>query len=95
MPQSQSNAPAKNYFLPPTAVSTSFSHFPFGGRMGGIHIINRGSTTIVFSFDGVNDHGQLFPADVAETRDNIDQSEIWIKSVGGAGQIQLEAWRRS
>ena len=48
-----------------------------------IFIINRDTVLLEFSFNGEDIDGRLEVADGSEARDDIDESRIWIRGVGG------------
>lgn len=85
---------ARNTFFITDAVADGiWSEYQFGSSMNGIHIINRGAADIEFSFNGEDIDGLLLATDLAQTRDEIDETRIYIRGVGGAANIQVETWR--
>lgn len=81
------------YFNGAAPEGPGWTRVQFGTSMHGIHIINRGSFTLEFSFNGDQVDGSLSPTDYSETRDNIDETEIYLRGVGDDTSAQIEAWR--
>ena len=86
--------PTRNtFFETDTVANGEWSHYDFGTPMQAIHIINRGTADIEFSFNGDEVDGKLLADDFSETRDNMDEKQIFVRGVGGSASIQIEAWR--
>ncbi len=81
------------FFIEDSVLDGVWSEYDFGTSMNGIHIINRGAGDIEFSFNGIEVHGKLLAADVAQSRDVIDEKVIYVRGAGGGADIQIEAWR--
>lgn len=85
---------ARNTFYVTDSVAKDvWSKYSFGSSMNGINIVNRGAGDIEFSFNGDEVDGKLLASDYAQSRDNIDESRIYIRGVGAGATIQVEAWR--
>lgn len=86
-----------NYFDVITVDGYDFPTIPqakFRLISSGISLINRGSYTIEYSFDGETVHGDLNPADesVAMLFSNRVESVMWFRAVDGYGPVRVEAW---
>lgn len=86
-----------NYFDIKTIIETSFPVEPqvsFEFIATGIVLLNKGSITIEYSFDGISLHGNLNPNDasVGMTFDNRHESKIWFRVNSGFADIRVEAW---
>ncbi len=81
------------FFVIATVADGVWSKFDFGSSMNAIFIINRGANNIEFSFNGDETDGFLTPSDLSESRDNIDETRIYVRGDGGSSDIQIEAWR--
>jgi len=66
----------------------------FGFMSQGIALLNRGSFTIVYSFNGTDEHGDLRSDDASAgiIFDNRLESKVWFKAKGGYGSVRVEAW---
>lgn len=86
-----------NYFEVITVGSSSFPATPqvnFEFLSQGFALLNRGSNTIEYSFDGTNVHGDLNPSDASAgmTFDHRVESKIWFRYSGGTSTVRVEAW---
>lgn len=86
-----------NYFDNITVDGYDFPESPqvvFGFLSDGIALLNRGSYTIEYSFDGQRLHGDLDPSDESKgiTFDNRTESAMWFRAVDGYGEVRVEAW---
>lgn len=59
----------------------------------GVRLHNRGANPIIFSFDGVNDHGRLETTEAVQLPD-ILVSQIWLRrdGAGGANSVEVTTW---
>ena len=62
----------------------------------GIALLNRGSHTVQYSFNGVDIHGDLVPGDPSRgiIFDNRVESKIFLRGLDGyGGFVRVEAWK--
>lgn len=83
------------YFLDNTVASltASFVYYPFALRFLTIVVSNddaSGTNRLVFSWDGVNNHGILDPGESA-TLDKANQAAIFLKYINGAPAYRVTA----
>lgn len=68
----------------------------FGFNSQGIALLNQGSATLRYSFDGYYDHGELNPLDASRgiVFDNRAECAVWFRHTtdGYGGIIRVEAW---
>jgi len=66
----------------------------FGFMSQGIALLNRGNFTIVYSFNGIDEHGDLRSDDASAgiIFDNRLESKVWFKAEDGYGSVRVEAW---
>ncbi len=83
------------FYVEDTVVKDVWSKYQFGSSMQHIIVINRGANDIEFSFNGQEVDSKLQVADFQETRDGIDEAEIYVRGVGGSSDIEIRAWRGS
>jgi hypothetical protein len=75
------------------ALTTSFVYYPFALRFLTIVISNddtAGTNKLVFSWDGVNNHGILDPGE-SVTLDKANQGAIFLKYINGAPTYRVTA----
>ena len=83
------------YYTEDTVADGVWTKYEFGSSMQHIMIVNRGANDIEFSFNGNDVDSKLQVADFQETRDGIDEAEVYIRAVGGDSDIEIRAWRGS
>jgi hypothetical protein len=72
--------------------ATPQAAFPFNSQ--GFTLLNRGMFTIQYSFDGVNLHGDLNPADASRglAFDARNECKVFFRAVDGYGVVRVESW---
>lgn len=57
-------------------------------------LVNYGSVTVTYSFNGFTDHGDLRPGTptAAIFFDNRAVTKIWFKVASGTAEVRVEAW---
>jgi hypothetical protein len=57
-------------------------------------LLNEGDTTVEYSFDGINLHGDLTPSTPSAgiVFDNRKVGAVWFRSAGTGQVIRVEAW---
>ena len=88
-----------NYFNNISVDGYDFPVYPqvnFGFNSQGFSFLNRGSSTILYSFDGVNTHGDLNPSDssIDITFNNRVECKVWFCGYDGYGSVRVEAWAK-
>ena len=88
-----------NYYQVVTVDSTTFPETPqvaFGFNSQGIILLNRGTGTVEYSFDGVNVHGDLNPADatVGVAFDDRVESKVFFRAASTPQTVRVEAWAK-
>ena len=86
-----------NYFAVISVTDTSYpstaqSNFRFHTK--GFSLTNRGSAAVTYSFDGVNDHGDLAASDDRVFQDRL-VNKVWFKVSSGSEDVRVEAWGAS
>jgi len=86
-----------NYFNEVTVDGYDFPTQPqanFHFNSQGFSLLNRGSYTIEYSFDGTTLHGDLDPTDESKglTFDFRVENKVWFRAVGGYSIVRVEAW---
>ena len=86
---------ARNSFMDEATVADGvYTEFDFDSSMTGLHIINTGDADVIFSFNQEEEDGKVLASEYSQTRDNIDESKVYIKGDGGEADVRVEAWRR-
>jgi len=86
-----------NYF---SVIAVNTAAFPidaqahFGFVSDGFTFLNRGAGVIEYSFDGVNAHGDLNPADLSKSVifSGRVEDRVWFRITGGASTVRVESW---
>jgi hypothetical protein len=74
-------------------LSTTFQYQSFGNGMGAMSIYNdetSGSKTVIWSYDGVNNHGSLLPTQSVQLLD-VNKGGIYLKEANGAPSYRVFA----
>jgi hypothetical protein len=79
--------PTMGFYVDDTtsALTTSYQYFPMGNWMRSMSFFNdetSGTKTLIWSWDGVNNHGSLLPGQTAEMTD-VNKGGIYIKEANG------------
>lgn len=63
----------------------------------GFTLLNRGSKSVEYSFDGVNVHGDLNPLDPTAgiSFNSRFEDKIWFRGSNGFSTVRVEAWSGS
>lgn len=69
------------------SLTADYQKIDFGSRMK--HMKLRASNTVTFSWNGVDDDGQVLAADNLQNFEDINKGEIYVK---GTGTIDITAW---
>jgi hypothetical protein len=89
----------RNYFEEITVDGYAFPTDPqadFGFNSQGFSFINKGTTTIEYSFDGETVHGNLVSTDESVERvfDFRTECKVWFRIESGPpSDVRVEAWR--
>lgn len=88
-----------NYYEVITVDSTSFPETPrvsSGFNSRGIILLNRGTATVEYSFDGADVHGDLNPADstVGVAFDDRVESKVFFRAASTPQTVRVEAWAK-
>jgi len=88
-----------NYFDVVSVADTNFPAEPqvnFGFNSQGFILLNRGSATVEYSFDGENVHGDLNPTDatVGVAFDGRVECKIFFRAASTPQTVRVEAWAK-
>jgi hypothetical protein len=74
-------------------LTTSYQYQAFGNMMGAMSVYNdetSGTKTVIWSYDGVNNHGSLLPGQSVQLL-NVNKGGIYLKEANGAPAYRIFA----
>ncbi len=86
-----------NYFQNITVDVADFPATPqsdFNFVSIGFSFLNTGANTIQYSFNGVDVHGDLNPANLSKQQifESRLECKVWFRYVGGSSTVRVESW---
>jgi len=63
----------------------------------GFSFLNRGNSTLQYSFNGEDLHGDLVPSDASAgfIFDARSENKVWFRAYDGYGEVRVESWGKS
>lgn len=88
-----------NYFNVFTVDSNDFADHEadLGFHTAGLLLVNRGGSTVEYSFDGTNVHGELGTSSPEDSLvfHNRMVDKVFLRAASGSNAVRVEAWGSS